>query len=115
MTPKQRVNWRRWWAKKSPAFKAAAMLRLRKLREKYKRINYRTFARLKRAGCADCGGVFPPCAMDFDHVRGTKWRGVGEIVCRNPVKVLEEIAKCDVVCANCHRVRTMKRRRRGRS
>jgi hypothetical protein len=48
--------------------------------------------------------------MDFDHVRGSKTFKVSEAV-QLPTgigfeKVRAEIAKCDVVCANCHRIRT---------
>jgi len=70
-------------------------------------------AELKSRPCTDCGGRFPPFAMDFDHVRGIK-RGIisrmsGGRAAR--AKMLEEIAKCEVVCANCHRVRTRLRLR----
>lgn len=63
----------------------------------------------KAKPCADCGGHFPPCAMDFDHVRGEKSFGIGACSRRNFDAVLAEIAKCDVVCANCHRIRTWNR------
>jgi hypothetical protein len=51
--------------------------------------------------------------MDFDHVRGKKLFCVGSLVVQQGVgrrQALEEIAKCDVVCANCHRLRTSYRR-----
>lgn len=61
----------------------------------------------KAQPCADCLGTFPPCAMDFDHVRGVKEFGVAAGICRvSDQRLLAEIAKCDVVCANCHRIRT---------
>lgn len=71
---------------------------------------------LKMSPCADCGNSFMSCAMDFDHVRGTKlfsissmlsagvwWRGRFELLQR-------EIEKCEVVCAVCHRIRTWNRK-----
>jgi hypothetical protein len=61
--------------------------------------------------CADCGGTFPPCVMDFDHVpeRGPKLFNLGNA--DYGVKaVSEEMAKCDIVCANCHRIRTWNRK-----
>ena len=68
-------------------------------------------ARLKDKPCVDCGGKFPPEAMDFDHLPGTrKLCGISELRFSR-AKMLEEIAKCEVVCANCHRVRTARRRR----
>lgn len=63
--------------------------------------------------CMDCGGVFPQECMDFDHRPGeTKVKAVGTMVAHghNKEKVYAEIAKCDLVCANCHRTRTKKRR-----
>jgi hypothetical protein len=46
--------------------------------------------------------------MDWDHVRGVKIMNVADMRKRNVAleKILDEIAKCDLVCANCHRVRT---------
>lgn len=62
-------------------------------------------------GCADCGYNAYPQALDYDHLPGTvKKYNVGEMVRHAPWDViLEEIEKCEVVCANCHRVRTWKR------
>jgi len=60
---------------------------------------------LKTQPCRDCGGVFPPEAMDFDHVRGVKNVGIAQMWSWGRDKVLAEVAKCDLVCANCHRVR----------
>lgn len=64
--------------------------------------------KLKDVPCKDCGNKFPPCAMDFDHVRGTKLIDVAAAVSRGwaEKRILEEIAKCEIVCANCHRIRT---------
>lgn len=65
--------------------------------------------------CSDCGGKFPACCMDFDHLPGTtKKYSVGTMVAHGHSKknILEEIAKCQLVCANCHRIRTRDRRHR---
>jgi hypothetical protein len=63
----------------------------------------------KDVPCADCGVRYHYCVMDFDHVRGVK---LFSISTRNTTleRTLAEIAKCEVVCANCHRLRTFKRR-----
>jgi hypothetical protein len=61
--------------------------------------------------CMDCGGMFPPVAMDFDHVRGKKLFNVG--MAKSLEALDSEIEKCDLVCANCHRVRTATRIRSG--
>ena len=62
----------------------------------------------KNVPCADCGRSYPPYVMDFDHVIGEKEFNIGMAPALNkPLKkVIEEIAKCDVVCSNCHRERT---------
>lgn len=67
---------------------------------------------LKAAPCTDCGQTFPPECMDFDHRDGrTKLRGVGILAGAGSSRRLisTEIAKCDLVCANCHRIRTQRR------
>lgn len=64
---------------------------------------------LKSVPCADCGGTFPPVCMDFDHVRGVKLFSVSRASTRSIETVLKEIEKCEVVCANCHRIRTASR------
>lgn len=69
---------------------------------------------LKNRPCMDCGGWFNPWQMDFDHRDPkTKVKTVGLI--KNYKAILEEISKCDLVCANCHRDRTQKRFKRGYS
>ena len=66
----------------------------------------------KARSCGDCGGTFPPECMDFDHVRGEKKFGIGGRGNGQTHEALSrEIEKCDVVCANCHRIRTRKRGR----
>ena len=57
--------------------------------------------------CADCGHRFHPVCMDFDHrVAGEKAHNVAALKSRNPAILRAEIDKCDVVCSNCHRIRT---------
>jgi 5-methylcytosine-specific restriction endonuclease McrA len=66
----------------------------------------------KRKPCADCGGAFPTIAMDFDHVNDDKVQGVARMM-RTVVALAalqREIDKCELVCSNCHRVRTYTRR-----
>jgi hypothetical protein len=60
--------------------------------------------------CTDCGGVFHPVAMQWDHL-GDKEVNVSEMADRGYSKahILREIAKCELVCANCHAVRTYTR------
>jgi hypothetical protein len=58
----------------------------------------------KSVPCADCMGDYHYCQMDFDHVRGEKLGQVPKMGSEAAIKA--EAAKCDVICANCHRVRS---------
>lgn len=66
----------------------------------------------ERTPCTDCGHTFPACVMDFDHVSGEKVNNIGTMVAHgwSKEKILKEMAKCELVCANCHRIRTWKRK-----
>ena len=65
--------------------------------------------------CTDCGGNYPYYVMHFDHLpQYTKSSGIsrmrsGASSASDIAKIKDEIAKCEVVCANCHAERTQKR------
>jgi len=69
----------------------------------------------KRSKCFDCGikGDRYPEVLDFDHVNGDKKFNISEFrkYTSGFNKVKKEISKCEVVCANCHRIRTADRKR----
>ncbi len=60
--------------------------------------------------CYDCGAMLPPECMDFDHVRGSKVRDISDMSTATDSRIWEEINKCQLVCSNCHRIRTRQRR-----
>lgn len=63
-------------------------------------------------GCTDCGWAEHPRALEFDHLPGSgKEATIANLVAgsRPMEEVFAEIAKCEVVCANCHRMRTYAR------
>lgn len=62
--------------------------------------------RLKEVPCTDCGQQYAYYVMDFDHL-DDKTDNINTLI-RNygRARVLAEIAKCEVVCSNCHRIRT---------
>ena len=67
----------------------------------------------KAVPCMDCGMTFPPVCMDFDHrPNEEKLFDVGPNIGLNIARLRKEIAKCDVVCACCHRLRTQERKRK---
>ena len=64
----------------------------------------------KENPCIGCGES-DPIVLEFDHKDGVKkTKGVGKMILENYswARVEEEIGKCDVRCANCHRRRTAK-------
>jgi len=59
--------------------------------------------------CVDCGIKYPYYVMDFDHLED-KVGGISHLIKFNNISQLKkEIAKCEVVCSNCHRIRTHQR------
>ena len=61
-------------------------------------------------GCCDCGYNAHPAALQFDHVPGTKKLFEMSHIGRPWELLMEEMKKCEVVCANCHSIRTLHRR-----
>lgn len=65
-------------------------------------------------GCEDCGYNAYPCVLQLDHIDpATKFRNSkgalvdpGNMVYQSTAKMLDEFAKCRVMCANCHAVHT---------
>ena len=74
---------------------------------------------IKDLPCQDCGGRFPPECMDFDH-RDPELKSFpisqGYVAQKDPQALRElmlEVSKCDLVCSNCHRIRTKKQHEDG--
>lgn len=64
----------------------------------------------KSVPCSDCKQSYPSYVMQFDHL-GDKVFTIAAINRISSVtKLLAEIEKCEVVCANCHAERTHQRR-----
>lgn len=63
---------------------------------------------IKNVPCMDCNQKFPSYVMDFDHRdRTSKEYSVSEMLYNFGLeKIKKEISKCDIVCSNCHRIRT---------
>ena len=57
-------------------------------------------------GCAICGYKKHPAALHFNHIDPTK-KVANVSKLRSWVKVKEEIRKCEVLCANCHAIKTV--------
>ena len=65
---------------------------------------------LKEHPCIDCGNS-DIRVLEFDHVRGVKVNNVTTLSKRGHTleKIKKEIEKCEVRCANCHRIKTIER------
>jgi hypothetical protein len=93
-----------WWQRN----RERHMRNTRKNKAKRREFIYTNF---KSKPCMDCGGSFPPECMQFDHRPGTikSFSVSSHGLSKSLDKLLAEIEKCDVVCANCHAIRTVRR------
>lgn len=83
---------------------------------KYRERRRTLLAELKDKPCVECGVRFHPAAMDFHHrdrsqkdLKYTAWSYV-----LKHDELLREVEKCDVICANCHRILHALERERAR-
>ena len=62
--------------------------------------------------CVDCGRVYPHYVMDFDHLPEFKKEiKIGKNGNQHSEEILlKEFKKCELVCSNCHRIRTWNRK-----
>ena len=82
----------------------------KELAQKTKQQYKKRLKEIKEAsGCTDCG-IKNHIVLDFDHIRDKKYN-VSRMIHDgfSWAAIKKEIAKCEVVCANCHRVRTYER------
>ena len=63
-------------------------------------------------GCARCGYQEHPKALQFDHMEGNKKSNVSDLIRSDYglVTIMNEIKKCQILCANCHAIVTHERR-----
>ena len=59
------------------------------------------------SGCSDCGNM-DVRVLEFDHL-GNKTANISNMLTHSTKRLKEEISKCEVVCCNCHRIRTSSR------
>jgi hypothetical protein len=86
--------------------------RARKSRRRLRVRNQEFIRKYKESNpCVDCKQYFHYSQMDFDHI-GAKTKNVSRFTnTSHSIKAIEsEIKECELVCANCHRLRTWKRR-----
>jgi hypothetical protein len=80
---------------------------LRELRDIVLPMGFAIIRLLESHPCVDCGDARWQ-VLEFDHVRGTKVANIADMVKdkRAITSIEEEITKCEVRCANCHRMKT---------
>jgi hypothetical protein len=64
--------------------------------------------------CADCGNTYPTYVMEWDHLPGVLKRLVladTRRAAHSRKRILPELEKCELVCANCHREQTFGKRK----
>ena len=103
-----RIVWREWYYRQPNRKRYLEKVAVRRRRLTAR--NRQMLREIKERPCFDCGGSFPYYVMDFDHLED-KVREVSRMTTYGPQQVLAEMAKCDLVCANCHRIRTYQRLR----
>ena len=72
-------------------------------------------AEMEEIGCVDCGEKYPYYMLQFDHLpEFEKVDSPQQLLHKYGwTKAREEIEKCEVVCANCHCIRTYVRGQNG--
>ncbi len=102
---RQRVSSRRYYEAHKDEYLARNLAKKKAIRE--------WIQSQKNRPCMDCGREYPHYVMDFDHRPDQKklYEPTRLYVLQSWRKARAEIAKCDVVCANCHRERTFGGRR----
>ena len=84
----------------------------RAVRQRLRTLRAREWVNSLKEGvaCADCRQIFPAPVMHWDHLPGYAKVGcVSDLTSRRSTIVLEELKKCELVCANCHAIRTSAR------
>ncbi len=78
-------------------------------KERLTRCKRRNLVReLKNKPCKDCNIKYPYYVMDFDHLEEKNFT-MSKVGKRRLDVIIHEASNCDVVCSNCHRIRTWKR------
>lgn len=93
------------YAKKPDYYRANILKRRRRIKKILDKIK-------TESPCCDCKNNYPPYVMDFDHLDSSKKEfGISNAWNLSFDRLMEEVKKCEVVCSNCHRIRTHKRQK----
>lgn len=87
-------------------YKKRAMTRNEQVRTENKQ---KLFDYLSNQTCVDCGNT-DIRVLEFDHISGEKLENISRMLENSSWEmIVAEIAKCEVRCANCHRIKTIER------
>lgn len=102
----QKAAARRHYEANKDVYKARAVAHKRAQRAAIRAVIHRH----KDRPCTDCKVKYPYYVMQFDH-QEDKLFNIGSFAREHTSipMVLDEIAKCELVCANCHAERTHRR------
>jgi hypothetical protein len=103
-------DWRREWVKSEEGKRHS------KVAHRTHWLMIKNFVRQEKdKPCMDCGRKYGYWCMDFDHRDASKKLTTVALASRSRSldTLRQEIAKCDLVCSNCHRTRTFRRLCRG--
>lgn len=106
-SPEYQKHYHKIWYEKN---REKRLIQIRKKKEEYTN----NLDALKMQSCVDCGFIpVHHSQMDWDHV-GPKKDNISTLRFRGASKqIREELKNCELVCANCHRLRTHLRPRNG--
>lgn len=86
-------------------------LRSKKYRDKFRNLRKEIIREAKNIPCTDCNITYPYYVMEFDHISDDKKFTIGDGWFNSSLEDIQnEITKCEIVCSNCHRIRTHKRK-----
>lgn len=87
------------------------MVKSKKHREECARVVAELRLLKEKHGCSDCKTKYPHYVLEFDHRPGEhKIDNVARVLKNyGTLMAWKEVAKCDIVCSNCHKVRTYDR------
>ena len=88
-------------------------LRLRENKKKHNKKVLDYVRKAKEVPCADCKIQYPHYVMDFDHLRDKSFNISEGHLRYGLARIIEEIQKCEIVCSNCHRIRTYGKEAKG--
>jgi hypothetical protein len=98
---KKRVRWRRWYRRNTEKYNAYSRIKKAKRRKEMREWIRSIKSKLQ---CVSCGESDPDC-LDFHHVDpNEKLRAISAMIDDYSKEAIEaEMAKCIVLCSNCHR------------